>query len=214
VVVLERASQALRERVLREVGSMLDDDGSGLPERNSRFEAAWQRYLIAEQRALVARAEGILARSLDEALPGESQEELDRTAEEDRRLARQGFVELMDEEGVTYHKHLDELEVWDVADRLRADTARSDRLAMRARQRNEQRKAWLSDRGRPERRRPTLTDRELEILNGLARGLSNSVLAEEVHLSTAVCNRTEPVCKPSAISYQPSAISLQPTTKS
>jgi DNA-binding CsgD family transcriptional regulator len=183
VVVLERASQALRERVLREVGSMLDDDGSGLPEGNSRFEAAWERYLIAEQRALVARAEGILARSLTEALPGESQEELDRTAQEDRRLARQGFVELMDEEGETYHKHLDELEVWDVADRLRADTARSDWLAMRTQQRNEQRKARLSDRGRLERRNPTLTDRELEILKGLARGLSNGLLAEEVHLS-------------------------------
>ena len=51
MVVLERASQALRERVLREVGSILDDDGSGLPEGNSRFEAAWERYLIAEQRA-------------------------------------------------------------------------------------------------------------------------------------------------------------------
>jgi hypothetical protein len=73
---------------------MLDGDGSGFARGSPRFEAAWERYLIAEQRALVARAEGILGRFLVKALPGESQEELDRTAEEDRSLAREGLVEL------------------------------------------------------------------------------------------------------------------------
>jgi hypothetical protein len=82
---------------------MLADDGSGLAGGSSRFEAAWERYLIAEQRAPVARAEGILARSLVEALPGESQEELDRIAEEDKRLAREGLLQLMDEKGEPYH---------------------------------------------------------------------------------------------------------------
>jgi DNA-binding CsgD family transcriptional regulator len=154
------------------------------------LDEAWERYLIAEQHALVARAEGILACSLVEALPGETQEELDRTAEEDRRLAREGLVELMDEEGETYHKHLDELDSWDVADRVRADTARSDWLAMRTQQRNERRKAQqLSGRDRTERRRPSLSDRELEMLKGLARGLSNRLLAEEVHLSEATVKR-------------------------
>ena len=84
--------------------------------------AAWERFLMAEQRALVARAEGILSRVLGEALAGESQEELDLWSEEDRRLARQGLVELMDEQGNTYRKHIDELEPWDAADRLRADS--------------------------------------------------------------------------------------------
>jgi hypothetical protein len=51
----------------------------------------------------VASAEGILARSLVEALPGEAQEELDRIAEEDQRLAREGLLGLMDEKGETYH---------------------------------------------------------------------------------------------------------------
>jgi hypothetical protein len=130
---------------------MLDDDGSGLVGESPRFEEAWERYLMAEQRALVARAEGILGRFLVKALPGESQEELDRTAEEDRRLAREGFVELMDEEGHTYHKHKDELDPWDVADRIRADTARSDWLAMRTQQRIERREARrLSGRDRTE----------------------------------------------------------------
>jgi hypothetical protein len=74
---------------------MLADDGSEIAGGSPRFEAAWEPYLIAEQRALVARTEGILARPLGEALPGESQEEFDRTAEEDRRLAREGRVPFM-----------------------------------------------------------------------------------------------------------------------
>ena len=56
-----------------------------------RFEAAWERYLMAEQRALLARTEGILKRALGDALPGESQEELERWAEEDRSLGRRGW---------------------------------------------------------------------------------------------------------------------------
>ena len=169
---------------------MLADDGSGIAVGSPRFEVAWERYLIAEQRALLASAEGILGRFLVKALPGESQEELDRTAEEDQRLAREGLVELMDEEGETYHKHIDELVPWDVADRLRASTARSDWLAMRTQQRSERRKArQLSGRDRTERRRPTLSERELEILKGLARGLSNRLLAEEVHLSESTVKR-------------------------
>jgi hypothetical protein len=89
------------------------------------FEDAWARYIIAEQRALVARAEGILASALAKALPEESREELDKIAQEDQRLAKEGLVELLDEEGAIYYKHIDELDTWDVVDRLRADTARS-----------------------------------------------------------------------------------------
>jgi hypothetical protein len=134
---------------------VVDGDGSGFAGGSPRFEAAWERYLIAEQRALVARAEGIMGRFLVKALPGESQEELDRIAEEDRSLAREGLVELMDEDGETYHKHIDELEVWDVADRLRAATARSDWLAMRTQQRIERREArWLLGRGRTKKAHP------------------------------------------------------------
>jgi hypothetical protein len=91
-------------------------DGDEFGEGGSpRFEAAWERYLVAEQRSLVARTEGILKRVLGEALPGESQEELDRWIEEDRTLAGQGMVELMDEEGETYHKHIDELDSRDAS---------------------------------------------------------------------------------------------------
>jgi hypothetical protein len=61
----------------------------------------------------------------------------------------------MDEEGETYHKHIDELEVWDVADRIRAATARSDWLAMRTQQCIERREARrLLGRGRTKKAHP------------------------------------------------------------
>ena len=111
-------------------------------------EDAWARYMIAEQRALVARAEGVLARSLGEALPEESQEELERIAQEDQRLAKEGLVELLDKEGETYHRHIDELEPWDVADRLRAEVALSRWLARRKNKRIE----WAEAQQRESRR--------------------------------------------------------------
>ena len=151
---------------------MKDDDG-GRPGGHPRFESAWKRYLIAEQRALVARAEGILARSLGSALPGESQEELDRWAEEDQRLAGEGLVELMDEQGETYHKHIDELGPWDVADRVRADTARSDWLAARAELRFARQRSAAS---RTAQRRPGLSHRQVESHKRAARGRYRCVM--------------------------------------
>ena len=46
-------------------------------------------------------------------------------------MAKEGLVELLDKEGESYHKHIDELDQWDVADRLRAEIARSEWLARR-----------------------------------------------------------------------------------
>jgi len=114
------------------------------------FEEAWTRYMLAEQRGLVARAESILARALAEPQPGESKEELERIAEEDRRLAKEGLVPLMDQEGETYHLHIDELGPEDVADRDRAERARSDWLGRRKEDRYKQVHA-----GRRERRSGT-----------------------------------------------------------
>jgi ATP/maltotriose-dependent transcriptional regulator MalT len=168
----------------------MNDKVVGGQERRQRYEVAWERFLLAEQRALVDRAEGILARALVEELPGESREELDRWAEEDRRLAREWLVELMDEEGNTYHRHIDELEPWDVADRLRAETARSDWLAMRTSERLGRREARrVSGHDRTQRGGLPLSRRELEILKYVARGLSNRLIAEEVHLAEATVKR-------------------------
>ena len=79
----------------------------------------------------MARAEGNLARALGKALPEESQEELDRMAEEDRRLAREGLISLTDEDGETDHKHVDELGPADVVGRVRAERALADWLMSR-----------------------------------------------------------------------------------
>ena len=106
------------------------------------FDEAWSRFMIDEERSLMNRAEGILAYALARALPEESQEELDRWAKEDQRLAREGLVELMDEQGEIYHLHIDELSPEDVMDRLRAETARSDWLGWRRDQRAEWVEVW------------------------------------------------------------------------
>jgi len=110
------------------------------------FEDAWARYMTAEQRALVVRAEGILATALAKALPEESREEQDRIAQEDQRLAKEGLVELRNEEGETYHKHIDELDQWDVADRLRAEIACSEWLARHTDKRIKWVEAWRHKR--------------------------------------------------------------------
>jgi len=136
----------LRETKRSEEGSSVQDDERAEVGGPRDFSQTWASYMLAEQRALVARAEGILAVALAQALPGESREELDRWAQDDRRLAKEGLVELMDEEGETYHLHIDELEPEDLADRLRAERARSDWLVWRTEDRNEQVRAWRRER--------------------------------------------------------------------
>jgi 3-oxoacyl-ACP reductase-like protein len=106
------------------------------------FSETWASYMLAEQRALVTRTEGILAHALAQALPAESREELDRWAEEDQRMAKEGLVELMDEEGETYHRHIDDLGPLDVTDRLRAKRARCDWLGWRTDEREKWVETW------------------------------------------------------------------------
>jgi hypothetical protein len=73
---------------------------------------------------------GKMANALGHALPGESQEELDRIAAEDQRLAQKGIVKLKTGESV-YYKHIDEL-------------TREDRKVRIATEREEV--AWLKKR--------------------------------------------------------------------
>ena len=54
--------------------------------------------------------------------------------QEDGRLAQEGLLRLMNEQGETHHKHVDELRPGDIADRLRAETALNDWLMCRAEQ--------------------------------------------------------------------------------
>ncbi len=91
----------------------------------------WEQFLEAERRALQERKGGQLARTLDKALPGESQEELDELTQEDRGRADEGLVEVL-REGEKLFKHIDELTPEDVQGRIRAERAR--RLWIQARQ--------------------------------------------------------------------------------
>jgi DNA-binding NarL/FixJ family response regulator len=106
--------RAVREGTSRRSNGYLDTwEGKG----------AWQRYLATEREALLLRANGLLAHSLCGVLPGESREDLERIAAEDERLAREGLVKLLGEDGEISHKHLDDLTPDDVPARRRAEVA-------------------------------------------------------------------------------------------
>jgi hypothetical protein len=73
-----------------------------------------------EHKELEQRNNGQLGR----ALPGESQEELDRIAEEDLRRAQEGLVELRSGDEV-WHKPIDELTRDDRPARIESENARA-----------------------------------------------------------------------------------------
>ena len=77
-----------------------------------------------------------MARALACRLPGESREELDRMASEDRRRAEEGSVALRSEEGELSYKHVEELSPEDRTDRIRAELARIEWLLERQGRRN------------------------------------------------------------------------------
>ena len=68
----------------------------------------FDEFMDMERARLQEHASGKLARALGYALPGESQEELDRIAAEDQRLAQEGKVKLKVGEEIHY-KHIEEL---------------------------------------------------------------------------------------------------------
>lgn len=84
------------------------------------YQELWDRYMEVEQRELEQRQNGQLGR----ALPGESQEELDRIAEEDQRRALEGLVELRSGDEVRY-KHIDKLTRDDRQARIDSENARA-----------------------------------------------------------------------------------------
>src|SRR5215217_6548851 len=68
------------------------------------------------------RVNGLLAHALSGVQPGESKEDLERMAADDERLAREGLLRLLSEDGSVILKHIDELTPGDVAARRRAET--------------------------------------------------------------------------------------------
>jgi hypothetical protein len=102
----------------------------------ARMESSWERFLRTERRVLQARRNGQMAKALAWRLPGESHEELDRMASEDRRRAEKGLVELISEDGELSYKHIEELSPEDRIDRIRAELARIEWLLERQGRRN------------------------------------------------------------------------------
>jgi len=80
----------------------------------------FDEFMEMERARLQEHASGKMARALGHALPGESQEELDRIAAEDQRRAQEGKVKLKVGEEVSY-KHIDELRREDRQARIAAE---------------------------------------------------------------------------------------------
>jgi hypothetical protein len=93
------------------------------PEQHDTFD----EFMEMEHSRLQEHASGKLARALGHALPGESQEELERIAAEDQRLAQEGKVRLKVGEEIHY-KHIDELTREDRAARMAAEQEEVDWL--------------------------------------------------------------------------------------
>ena len=89
-----------------------------------------------ERGRLQKHASGTLAQALGYALPGESQEELERIALEDQRLAQEGMVKLKVGQEVSY-KHIDELTREDRQARIAAESEEVEWLMSRLRLRKE-----------------------------------------------------------------------------
>jgi hypothetical protein len=92
----------------------------------------FEQFMEMERARLQEHAQGKMARALGLALPGESQEELDRKAAEDQRLAQDGMVKLKVGEEIHY-KHIDELTREDRPARIAAETEEVDWLMERLR---------------------------------------------------------------------------------
>jgi hypothetical protein len=93
-------------------------------ESHDTHQELWDKYMEVEHRELEQRQHGQLGRALGRALPSESQEELDRLAEEDLRRAQEGLVELRSGDEVWY-KHIDELTREDRPARIESENARA-----------------------------------------------------------------------------------------
>jgi len=99
-------------------------------ESHKTREELWEQYMEVDRRELEQRRSGQLGLALGRALPGESQDELERIAEEDQRKAERGLVELRSGDEVWY-KHVDEITREDRQARIESENARA---------------AWVQDR--------------------------------------------------------------------
>lgn len=93
-------------------------------ESHKTREELWEQYMEVERRKLEQRRSEQLGRALGLALPGESQDELQRIADEDQRKAERGLVELRSGDEVWF-KHKDEITRDDRRARIDSENARA-----------------------------------------------------------------------------------------
>src|SRR5215213_846374 len=97
----------------------------------------WYSYMAHEREALLLRACGALTYTLrgyalKGELPEDSRKELEKLATEEQRLAREGLVRLLGEDGEeASYKHIDELTPKDIPARRRAELAQMSFLKER-----------------------------------------------------------------------------------
>ena len=85
---------------------------------NNPYHDAWEAYMGMERMQLAERASGKMRRAIGR--EGESGEELERIAKEDKRKARAGLVKLNRGTSV-YYKHIDDITPEDRLARIEAE---------------------------------------------------------------------------------------------
>ncbi len=81
---------------------------------------AWEKHMRLERELLAQRRDGKLAKAIGKALPGESPQDLEQMAREDRSKAEEGLVSMLWGGQLSY-KHIDELTPENLLARLEAE---------------------------------------------------------------------------------------------
>ena len=81
---------------------------------------AWEKHMRLERELLAQRRDGKLAKAIGKALPGESPQDLEQMARQDRSRAEEGLVSLL-RGGQLSYKHVDELAPENLLARLEAE---------------------------------------------------------------------------------------------
>jgi hypothetical protein len=82
---------------------------------------AWEKHMRLERELLAQRRDGKLAKAIGKALPGESPQDLEQMARQDRSRAEEGLVSLLWGGGQLSYKHVDKLAPENLLARLEAE---------------------------------------------------------------------------------------------
>ena len=94
---------------------------AGKQTMNPAEAEAWERHMRLERELLAQRRDGKLAKAIGKALPGESPQDLEQMAREDRGKAEEGLVSLLWGGGQLSYKHVDKLTPENLLARLEAE---------------------------------------------------------------------------------------------